>query len=441
MALNLPLTAVPDESGIVSAMRNVNALTQENLKNKLMPLETAIKLQNSLTYSGKSGASNVFLKNFMALPVAERQAWLAIPGNREKFMGNLENARSGNSSGMNNGNSVAPKMMQELNGDQSSSGNPFQSLIPDWLKSRDQIKNNKQNSYNYDDQDFGKRNEASDELISDIASNGNGKYNSEGQQQFQVSDQPQLDSNNGTSLKDIGRIVPEVGTAVEPEQISFEKPLTTKDRDSLGAQMRVNDKNVTGKTKTRAEGGIALESLFHDLKPTIQKYVNDSAKYSGVYGRGEHWLDKFKANQPEEYQNFMQLRNSIIPLLSNGVIQVEGMSISPSSREEAHRMFDSFNKIDTAPETAVKSFNESVKSLFKVTNGVLKVAEPVYPGARRKLAGVPELKGDYVTFEGNEYDRNAPSGRIEVISPAGKRGHIPESQWEEANKEGYRRIG
>jgi len=352
-------TSLPYKIRQSADTENVNAMVEaRNIANKFVPLDKAIKAQNALAYGGKQGGIATFLRGISQLPVAERQIYLSDPENRKNYMNMLEQYRQGNNSSS-GGNILTPELLSQfgLGGGQSGQNNP-NSLL-------------------------------------NMGSGGGEQGNSNPMQQ-----PPEM----GNQDQDFGSPPEQQAPSQNVEQdIPVSPKVKPEKRQLYSAQLLANNHMAGGQLKARADSAIAFEKTMHLLQPQIQKVLSDAAKYSGTYGRGKGWLDKFKQDQPEEYANFISARDSLIPLIANGVRFVENMGQSAEAQREANNLVIPLQQLDVAPKTALKVFNNSMKYLDNVTQGVLDSAEPLHPGVRRKLAGVPQRNGDYIQMPSEKY--------------------------------------
>lgn len=351
MALNIPLPKVVADvgpgGGIVTAMRGMNALTQENMQNRLLglkgqaaelenkylPLETAIKAQNALSYGGRLGNTGMYLRAISEMPAAERQVYLANPDNRKNYLNMLEQFRTGvNSPGVAN------------------------VLTPEYIKS------------------FG------------IGSNippQNVLNQLQGQPQPQEMPNP---IDNQTQIS-----VPSQG--MSPQSMP---QMPSEERDLINAQHRINHQTSGKVQSARAEGAATMDKFLMENREKISKALNDAIKYQGIYGRGKKWLDILKKDQPEAYANYQFVKGSLIPNLSNQIKFMEHMGATNTQLEHAGNMVAALDKLDSNPETSRRTINKSIDSLMDLSKSIYQVAEPSYPGTYKKLFNLSELKGDYI---------------------------------------------
>lgn len=442
MALNLPNIAPANPWSDVVDTKNYltdKALNQQKqkLENKYIPLDKAIKAQNAMSYSNRMGNIGLFLRGISQMPVAERQAYLSDPANRQNYMTMLEQFKSGINNPNASGNILTPEYMKQFNFDQQDSGsaNPFMKMMQYFMGQKGgnaMAQPPQQGQFQAPPQapmqqgqgmmpqgmpqEFGAVNQASPQEVANIAQFGN---------QAQAP----------------GAAPQQAQPEMEDENIPVSPSISPQERATLNAQMRANNQNIGPQLKNRADAAIAFDKFLQLHKKEIQTVFKDAFKYSQLYGRGKNWLDKFKTNQPEEYANYIKAKNSLTPLMANGIRFLEAMGVSHDSQEDSKRQVASaLDALDISPETALKVFNSHMNALADVSEGVMQSAEPAYPGVRRKLAGVPYHKGDFIKPSPKGTKPVAPKGRILVRSSDGKMGSIPESQWEEAKKAGYKRL-
>jgi hypothetical protein len=347
-------------------------LDKSQLENKFMPLDRAIKAQNALAYGSKQSGIGTFLRGISQLPVAERQIYLSDPTNRKNYLNMLEQFRQGNNSPAQGGNILTPELLSGFGLTGGSGNNQSPNSLLESI--------------------FGGNNQ---QPVNQIDQGGQ-----QVQQQPQQQPQQSMGNNpNDGSMPSNEQLV-QNNDQQEPQAIPgvpVSPKLSTKERQLYTSQVLANNHAIGSEIKNRADNAVAFEKTMHLLQPKLQELVNNAVKYSGVYGRGKGWLDKFKNDQPKEYQDFISMRDSLIPLLGNGVAYVDRMGQSHEAHQEAQGIVSALNKLDVSPDTALKVFNDSMGYLDEVTQGVLDSAEPVYPGVRRKLAGVPTRTGDYIT--------------------------------------------
>lgn len=449
MAFNFPLPNIGDIS-ILHHVGTLNELQKQRLENKFLPLNTAIKAQNALAYSGKQGGINTFLKSFAQLPVDERQAYLANPTNRKNYQDMLEQYRLGiNSPSSSGSNVLSPEFIQSQLGDE----NILQTAV-------NAVRNltgsgNQQAPVNAMNQppiqgDFGANNRATDKEVEDIAQNGNNANGAKNTTTIPT-------NQNGVTVDANGEAIAPTGAnlgKVTPDEELY-SPLSEKQRDTLSSQMLANNKGISGPMKVRADNAVSFEKFLQLHRNEIQKVFLDAAKYNQLYGRARNWVDRWKSDQPESYANYIKLKSALGPLMANGIRMTEGMGVSHEAQEDAkNQVSQAIDKLDVSPETALKVFNGHIKTLYDVAQGILDSSEPRHPGVREKLAGIKRIKGDFIEIP-KDYNKSsskkemkapaidlppAPKGYINVYNKKNQSGTIKASDWEQAQKEGYRKA-
>lgn len=187
------------------------------------------------------------------------------------------------------------------------------------------------------------------------------------------------------------------------------KSVTQKEAPTLNSQLLLNNKMIGKQLQNRSEAALAFEKFLLDGRPEIAKIFSDAFKYNALYGRSKNWLEKFSINQPEEYANYLVAKNSVQQLIGNGIRFLEAMGVSAEAQREANKLTAILDDIGASPESAQKAFNKSMSLLSKVSDGVINSSEPAHKGVRRRLAGLPELKGNYI----NDQILNSGSSSID----------------------------
>src|SRR5690349_13864609 len=357
----MPLLPFPGTPGGTNAIGSVSevqnyltdkALNQEKqrLENKFAPLDRGIKLQNALSYGNRMGNIGLFLRGISQMPAAERQAYLADPANRQNYLTMLEQFRGGINNPQASGNVLTPEFLQQfgLGAQQQTPSNPIAKLISYFTGAQQNAMHPEALPANgmpfqqsamplalNQGQEFGESNQATPEEVEKIANQGN--------RSAEQSNKPAIE---------------------EASQQETTPQLTQNQRSTLNAQMRANNQNISSEMKTRADATIAFEKFLQLHRNEIGKVFNDAFKYSQIYGRAKNWLDKFKRNQPKEYANFIKAKNSLVPLMSNGLRRLEAMGISHEAQEDAkNQIAAAINSIDISPQTAREVFNSHMKAL------------------------------------------------------------------------------
>jgi hypothetical protein len=447
---DLPLPN-PFSWSIMSQIGNLNNLRKQTLENKYAPLDKAIKAQNALSYGSRQGNIGMFLRSLSQMPVEERQAYLADPTNRANYMKMLEDFRAGINSTTGGGNLLSPEYVRSFGIGDNSEDNPLYNLGRFFYNSVTGNNNTPSNPISRVNQEYGQQNKMSNQELKDFVNDRTGSAD-DNTESIEASNTP------NKTVKIAGQdmqVVPLAGTGAPPnnqqttqqnnkqdEDNNTPKELTKEERGLLRSQEITNNKTVGTKIKNRADSAIAFDDFLKKHRDKIAKVFRDAYKYSGIYGRGKNWMEKFKSNQPEEYKNYLVAKRSLTPIMSNGVRFLEDMGVSHDAQQDAKQQIASgLDALDTSPETAVKIFNEHMDAMEDLTDGVLNAAEPAFPGVRRRLHNLPRRKGEYIPKESdNTNSSSIPKGRMKVISPEGIEGHISTNKWQEAEKAGYKRA-
>jgi hypothetical protein len=437
MALPLPRVVSDVGAGgpLTTSLSGINALAKENLQTRFLPLQTAIKAQNALSYSNRMGNAGLFLRSIAQMPAAERQAYLANPTNRANYNAMLETFRTGMTNPQASGNVLSPEYASSVlgtdgGGQGGGGGNPLTST-PSREPSNPLAQDN--GNPNPSPMDYGARNKATPEEVTDISNNGNGAYQNQPGQKVE------------------GTPVPETGTGYTPENAAVDKKiedsvdkhyhsLTQNERDTLSSQLLSNNQSVGTTMKNRADSAMAFDKFLMLHRNEISKVFSDAAKYNQIYGRSKKWLEMFRKDQPEEYANYINAKNALGRLMANGIRFMEGMGISHEAQTDAmNQVTTAIDRLDVSPETAIKVMNSHIGALQDVSEGILSTAEPRFPGVRKKLAGIEDFPKDFIQMP-SKSKSEAKGGRMRVISKDGHYGTIPASQWKEAEKKGYRKA-
>lgn len=467
MALNLPNIAPANPWSDVVDVRNYltdKALAQEKgrLENKYLPLNTAIKAQNALSYSNRMGNIGLFLRGIAQMPAAERQAYLADPNNRKNYLGMLDQFKSGINNPAASGNILTPEFMSQFGFGQQPQkyDNPFLNLMDHVFGSKqDETQGQpsnvfqqpqQQNSFS-GGQDFGAVNEATPKEIQNKINSYNQQQSVPQQDDEEIPLSPTLSQNeyyDSMQQKNKQLIDDQYGPNIE-----LSKPLSQAERDTLSSQM-ISNNQAAGKIQAqRADGAATMDKWLLDNRGKYIKAINDYVKYSSLYGKGKKFLDGLRADQPEAYANYKFVTESLNPSTGNQIKFMEHMGATNSQLDEAKNIGLSMDQALMSPDTLRKVINKNIDSLLALSKSVTNVAEPRFKGVRKRLYEIPTLKGDYIpTPEKLNKSRSASSddifspkklkpGYIFVYNKDGQLGQIPKSQQNEAQKQGYRIIG
>lgn len=178
----------------------------------------------------------------------------------------------------------------------------------------------------------------------------------------------------------------------------FSNKPVDKENAVLATKMSANNRNITAAMKNRVDSAITFDKWIEDNKEVYAPRIENALKYSGIKGRGKQYVDKFiKSESPESYQDLKWFRRSFVPNAINQVKMMERMGATDSQREEMQGMIDSVADLDLDPKSAKKIVNELFATMQDISRSVVAAGEPLYPGVRRKLAGLSEKsEGNYL---------------------------------------------
>lgn len=434
----LPLPLPPGAGGgIATAMRGLNALTSDalanqmqaiknryappqleaditgqQLKNRYAPLETAIRAQNALAYNNRTGNIGTYLRGIQAMPVAERQAYLADPVNRAQYMQMLKQYSAGVQNPTQQ-NFLTPELLGQyglgLGRSQPQQAPPQQEFRP---QAPPQQSVNVFGSGNGSNNVPAFGNNPLTDMVRKLqlrqmqmsAQQAPLEAQAASQQMpLQPPQQSPADAFGSSTEAEEAPQAPESPQAVQqaPEEavqsdLTYPSELTPQKRDLLSSQLQAN-KNLAGTVASdRAQGAVTLDTFLLDNRDAFSKALKDATKYSHLYGRGKKWLDAIKTKQPEAYANYIFVQDSLLPNLANQIKFMEKMGATNTQLEHAKNIMKELGKLDETPETSIKVINKSVRSLLGLSDSIYKTAEPRFPGTYKRIYNVPTLKGDYI---------------------------------------------
>lgn len=195
-----------------------------------------------------------------------------------------------------------------------------------------------------------------------------------------------------------------------PEQIQQVK---------LANQMAANKSLTTNATQRQLEGAIQVENVIND--PTVQRQVQNAAKYAGALGKGKAFADALSQQNPQAYEDYLALKNQTMVLIENRIKTLDGMGATDSQREELKGLYEkTADALTSNPAQFVTQFNKLGTTLDTIAKSVQKSATPVSPVNR--LEGFKPVGGDMVT----------------MVSSDGKRWRVPAASADVFRKNGYK---
>jgi len=408
--LGIPLPKVVADvgpgGGIPSAVNALNEIQKQTIANRLAPLEQMIKAQNALAYTSKTGNIGTYLRALSQMPVAERQAYLADPANRQNYMAMLEQFRTGVNQ-PDGGNVLTPQYIQSVmgGGGGMGGGNDIFSYLgnkifgggqqnamaqpPQQAPQQSQMQGNPMAQNQVDDYE---------QILNPMAQAGQApQAQTPIQQPVQLpqTTSQEMPQKEGQQYKSPIERIPS-SDDIKKQQES----LTHKQRDGLRAQMDTNNKSIGKAMQKRADASTAFDVFMMTHRKEIAQVFSKAFYYNHLYGRAANWMDRFKSEQPEEYADYQKAKKSLIPLIGNGIRFIEDMGVSHEAQLDAKAQAEAnLGKLDTSLETALELFNSHIRALGDLSHGIMTAAEPTYPGVRRKLSGVPEFPKEFIPKE------------------------------------------
>lgn len=172
--------------------------------------------------------------------------------------------------------------------------------------------------------------------------------------------------------------------------------LTPQQKQLLSFQMVANKKTVGEKMTNRALGAVTYEKVLGENQDKFAPAFENAAKYAGALGSGQLTLQKFQAEHPEQYADYMWVTTDLIPNFGQNVRVMEGLASTDNQREALAEMYKSSLNWKSDPKMAVRNINKTIDLFQSQAKATLETAQPVYPGVLEKLYGLNERKSDYL---------------------------------------------
>lgn len=244
-----------------------------------------------------------------------------------------------------------------------------------------------------------------------------------------VSQQPNVQNQDATSI---------------PQMTPIQQQQNQMPPFAVASQISANKSSVSPYISKKLDNTIQVDKFLES--PAISLLANSAAQYSGIKGKGQQFIDRWSANNSENFENNLQFRNSFTSDLVNLEKNLEQLSVQPSQRKELiNNIRGSFDEWSTNPERAIDQFNRTLAQLKDIAGANSIAAQPLYPGIREKLAGLPSPSTNnlynYMLNKRQETAaKNNNEGVVDVISPDGREGTIPADNLEKALSRGYKRA-
>lgn len=232
---------------------------------------------------------------------------------------------------------------------------------------------------------------------------------------------PQKQDDEQSFVQPILQSTPKIDEELNPTQ-----GLSQADMIKLTGQLGANKATSDPSIRKRFESGLLLEKFFDD--PRINKVMQNAAQYAGAFGKGKAALDSFNSKNPEAYEDYLEFKNSMASNFNNMIRQMEGLSVTPSQREELTNMLmSSMNQFNSNPARAMDQFLRLRKELRNITKGLSGLAQKAYPGVLEKRYGI-DLNRPIMGFNSSDRSQNSSQAinfngtNEELLAMAKKRG-------------------
>lgn len=196
---------------------------------------------------------------------------------------------------------------------------------------------------------------------------------------------------------------------------------------ATASQIAANKSSVTNATTKRLESSLEIEKILND--PKYDALAQSAAKYAGIGGKIQGGLQAWQRNNPKDYENALQFRNQFTSMITNLARQLEGLGVQEGTRNElTGNLTKSFDQMSSNPERAMDQYNRFKDQMTDLARAASVAAQPVYPGARERAAGI------------NMDKPRDPNEMVRIVSADGKkRGSVPLSELIDATNNGWKR--
>lgn len=159
------------------------------------------------------------------------------------------------------------------------------------------------------------------------------------------------------------------------------------DHFKLASQIAANKGAVSAKINTRFDNTVAAHKLLKD--PVYDRVLRNAAFYSGLRGRWDAIKDSLKKRSPDRYRDYLEFKNIFSPTTKNLIKNIEGLGATDAQRRELTGMIEAITRdLTSNPARALDQFKRLKRQLSVIAQGVSQAAQPVYPGARERAAGI-----------------------------------------------------
>jgi hypothetical protein len=157
------------------------------------------------------------------------------------------------------------------------------------------------------------------------------------------------------------------------------------------SELSANKDLTTGKTRTRAEAGVALENMLN--QPVVRQSFDTLAQYSGLAGQGSAYLKKYTS--PEEYANIQSATEQVQRVLAGSIGTLEGYPTSDFGAQQGLKFFKMAQQyIVNNPSAAYDYFNKGLQAVRAESESLQAAASPVFTNdAANRLPAAPAQLG------------------------------------------------
>jgi hypothetical protein len=194
-------------------------------------------------------------------------------------------------------------------------------------------------------------------------------------------------------------------------------------QQQLANQIASNKQSVSPYITKKLDNTIQIDKFLNS--PAIDLLVQSASEYTGIKGKGKEFIDRWKSENSEKFENNYQFRNSFTSDIVNLQKNLEQLSIQPSQRAELIANFrKAFDEWSSNPERAQDQFYRTIAQLKDIAGANSIAAQPLYPGVREHLAGLPPPSTNHLYNYINQ-SRAANQGIVKMIGEDGKTYSVP----------------
>lgn len=193
----------------------------------------------------------------------------------------------------------------------------------------------------------------------------------------------------GTNISEAVETMPDYSNIEQNKSNFFNVYPHGREKLILNNKLAANNAQLTPATKKMADNAVIMDKWLFDNREEYSKRLINAAKYAGVQGQSKKAADALAKTNPEIYQDYKWVKNNFSPNMGNKIRLMEGMGATDQQTKILDNMINSINW-DVNPKQAIELANRVLGDMASMSNSVIQVAEPMYPGVRRNLARLPE---------------------------------------------------